>query len=184
MKHRRKIEENGFYVEDRIFFHCDVNNFFASVEALIDPELKDKAVAVCGDPKKRHGIVLAKSIPAKAAGVKTGDTVWEAEEKCPGIILIPPTYKKYTEYSALIYSVYASFTPEVESFGLDECWLDMTGTIKFFGGPSEAADLLRRTVTEKTGGLTVSIGGIVLKSVCKARLGFKKTGRGDGDRSE
>ena len=80
-------------MKDRVILHCDLNNFYASVETLLHPELQGKPVAVCGDPEKRHGIVLAKSQPAKVCGVKTGEAIWEAKQKCPDLIVVPPTYR-------------------------------------------------------------------------------------------
>ena len=81
-------------MRDRVILHCDLNNFYASVETVLNPELKGKPVAVCGDPEKRHGIVLAKSELAKSAGVKTAETIWQAKRKCPDLIVVPPTYSE------------------------------------------------------------------------------------------
>ncbi|MFI3229410.1 MAG: DNA polymerase IV [Bacillota bacterium] len=159
--------------QGRAILHCDVNNFYASVEMVLNPELQGKAVAVCGDPDKRRGIVLAKSNIAKSAGVKTGDPVWQALQKCGDLILVPPTYKKYTEYSRIIYGIYTEFTSEVESFGLDECWLDVTHCKKLFGSPVEIAEKIKKTVNERTG-LTISIGVSFTKVFAKLGSDLKK----------
>ncbi len=141
---------------------------------LLHPELEGHAVAVCGDPEKRHGIILAKNMAAKSVGVKTAEPVWKAMQKCPNLVLVPPTYKKYAEFSSLVYSVYTEFTSEVESFGLDECWLDVTGCQKLFGSGKEIADKVRLRVKEKTGGLTVSVGVSYNKIFAKLGSDIKK----------
>ena len=115
---------------DRIIFHCDLNSFYASVELLGYPELRDKPVAVCGDPKSRHGIILAKNEPAKAKGVRTAETIWQAQRKCPGLVLLPAHHDKYRYYSQLAREIYLRYTDLVEPFGIDESWLDVTGTIR------------------------------------------------------
>lgn len=158
---------------DRTILHCDINNFYASVEALLNPVLKDKAIAVCGNPEKRHGIVLAKSMPAKIMGVKTGDTIWQAKKKCPDLIVVPPTFSEYVKYSNIVFNIYVRFTPHVESFGLDECWLDVTGCEKLFGSGEEIANKIRETVKAETG-LTISVGVSFTKVFAKLGSDLKK----------
>ena len=160
-------------MRDRVILHCDLNNFYASVETVLNPELKGKPVAVCGDPEKRHGIVLAKSELAKSAGVKTAETIWQAKRKCPDLIVVPPTYSEYVRYSKAVKEIYLSYTSEVESFGLDECWLDVTGSGKLFGTGPEIAESIRRSVKEETG-LTVSIGVSFNKIFAKLGSDLKK----------
>ena len=117
---------------DRWIFHCDCNSFYASVELLRHPDLRDKCVAVCGDPEGRHGIVLAKNEPAKRMGVKTAEVIWQAKRKCPDLILLPPHREYYRKYSKIINEIYRKYTDRVEPFGIDESWLDVTGTWQLF----------------------------------------------------
>ena len=132
-------------VGDRVILHCDLNCFFASVELLDKPALWEVPVAVCGDPKSRHGIILAKNEPAKRRGVKTAETIWQARKKCPGLVLLPPHHELYREYSRRVNEIYDRFTDLVEPFGIDESWLDITGSMHLFGGdPVAIADELRR----------------------------------------
>lgn len=156
----------------RIIFHSDLNCFYASVEMMLDPSLRGKAVAVCGATEDRHGIVLAKSEKAKKAGVKTGMVNWEAKGLCKDLILVPPQYDQYLKYSALTRSIYQRYTDLVESYGMDECWLDVTGDASG-KKPMELADEIRRTVKEELG-LTVSIGVSYNKVFAKLGSDMKK----------
>jgi len=159
---------------DRVVFHCDCNSFYASVELLSHPELKSVPVAVCGDPKSRHGIILAKNEPAKAFGVKTAETIWQAQRKCPNLVLLPPHHDLYRTYSKQVNAIYERFTDLVEPFGIDESWLDVTGTLHLFGGdPRALADRVRNTVREETG-LTVSVGVSFNKIFAKLGSDYKK----------
>lgn len=159
--------------QDRVILHCDLNNFYATVEQTLDPVLKGKPIAVAGDPEKRHGIILAKSNEAKKYGIKTAEAIWEAKQKCPDLILVPPHYKVYCEYSKKVRAIYTDFTSEVESFGLDECWLDVTGSRRLFGTGEEIADRIRNRVKEETG-LTVSVGVSFTKVFAKLGSDYKK----------
>ena len=159
---------------DRVIFHCDCNCFFASVELLSHPELRDKPVAVCGDPKSRHGIILAKNEPAKAFGVKTAETIWQARNKCPELVLLPSHHRLYEEYSKKVNAIYERFTDLIEPFGIDESWLDVTGTLHLFGGdPVALADRIRKTVREELG-ITVSVGVSFNKIFAKLGSDYKK----------
>ena len=129
----------------RSILHCDLNNFFASVECVRHPEWKDRPVAVCGSVKERHGICLAKNYPAKKYGIRTGDTVIDVLKKCPDAILAEPHYEEYEKYSRLTQAIYEEYTDRVEPFGCDESWLDVTNSYHLFGqSPAQVADMLRR----------------------------------------
>lgn len=158
----------------RVIFHCDLNCFFASVELLDKPALWDVPVAVCGDPKSRHGIILAKNEPAKKQGVQTAETVWQAKKKCPVLVLLPPHHELYEVYSRRVNEIYGRFTDLVEPFGIDESWLDVTGSLHLFGGDARAlADRIRATVKAETG-LTVSVGVSFNKVFAKLGSDLKK----------
>ncbi len=107
----------------RSILHCDLNSFFASVELLSHPELREQPVAVCGDPESRKGIILAKNEPAKRFGVQTAETIWQARQKCPDLVLLPPHRQLYREFSRLINDIYGQYTDLVEPFGIDESWV-------------------------------------------------------------
>lgn len=158
---------------DRSILHCDMNNFYASVERLFDPALQGVPVAVCGDEEMRHGIVLAKSEEAKKCGVKTGDAIWQAKQKCPEIRIVPPRFDRYVTYSRYAREMYLEYTDLVESFGLDECWLDVTASRLAFGdGVKIATELRRRMRTEL--GLTISVGISFNKIFAKLGSDLKK----------
>ena len=123
----------------RVILHSDLNSFYASVEIMLNPELRGKPVAVCGSTEDRHGIVLAKSEPAKKAGVKTGMVNWEARRTCPELITLPPQFDQYMKYSRLARTIYQRYTDRVEPFGIDKCWLDLTGC-RHSDGPAVAEE--------------------------------------------
>ena len=158
---------------DRTILHIDVNNFFASIEIMLNPNLKGLPVAVCGSEDDRHGIVLAKSYEAKKFGVKTAETVWQAKKKCPNLIIVPPQYEEYKKYSKLIQNIYYSYTDQVEPFGLDECWLDVTGSLKLFGNVENIAEEIKERVKKEIG-VTVSIGVSFTKTFAKLGSDLKK----------
>lgn len=158
---------------ERTILHCDLNNFYASVECLYRPELSGRPVAVCGDPERRHGIVLAKNQLAKGFGVQTGEAIWQARQKCPGLVLVPPHYKRYLVYSKLAREIYLDYTDQVESFGLDECWLDVTGSRRLFGSGVEIADQLRSRIRDELG-VTASVGISFNKIFAKLGSDLKK----------
>lgn len=158
---------------ERVILHCDLNNFFASVELLDKPQLKDKPVAVCGSREERHGIVLAKNYEAKKFNVKTAETIWQAKEKCPNLIILEPNYDKYLHYSRLVRSILYEYTDLVESFGLDESWLDVTGSMRLFGSGEKIANTIRKRIKAQTG-LTVSVGVSFNKVFAKLGSDMKK----------
>jgi len=159
---------------DRIILHCDLNCFYASVELLSHPDLRNVPVAVCGDPTSRHGIILAKNEPAKQFGVKTAETIWQAKKKCPNLVLLPPHHDLYREYSKKVNAIYDEYTDLVEPFGIDESWLDITHTLHLFGGDAKAlADSLRERMKRDLG-LTLSIGISFNKVFAKLGSDYKK----------
>ena len=159
--------------EDRVILHCDMNGFFASVELLSHPELRDRPMAVCGSPDKRHGIILAKNELAKKAGVVTAETVWQALKKCPDLQFVPPHMSKYKHYSRLINEIYQRFTDMVEPFSIDESWLDVTASQSLFGSGKVIADTIRETVKRELG-LTLSAGVSFNKIFAKMGSEYKK----------
>ncbi len=158
---------------ERTILHSDLNCFYASVEMMLDPSLRGKAVAVCGSTEDRHGIVLAKSEKAKKAGVKTGMVNWEARQLCKDLVIVPPQYDQYLKYSKLTQAIYQRYTDLIEPFGMDECWLDVTGSERIFGDGMTIAEEIRRTVREELG-LTVSIGVSYNKIFAKLGSDMKK----------
>lgn len=157
-------------MKNRAILHSDANCFYASCEMVLQPELRDKAVAVCGKTEDRHGIVLAKSEKAKKAGITTGMPNWEALKKCPELIIVPPRFEYYSQFSKLLHKIYERYTDYVEPFGLDECWLDVTDNIK---APMVIAEEIRQAVKDELG-LTVSIGVSFNKVFAKLGSDLKK----------
>lgn len=157
-------------MRDRAILHSDANCFYASVETVLNPEFRGKAIAVCGSPEERHGIVLAKSEKAKRAGVKTGMANWQAKQCCRDLIIVPPQYDYYLKFSKLLHGIYRRYTDQVESFGMDECWLDVTYSP---GDPMEIAEEIRQAVKDELG-LTVSIGVSFNKVFAKLGSDYKK----------
>lgn len=161
-------------MQEKIIFHADCNSFYASVELLRYPELRAKPVAVSGSEDNRHGIILAKNEAAKKFDVRTAETVWQAKQKCPDLILLPPHRSQYQKYSRIINQIYESYTDRVESFGIDESWLDMTGSWQLFGSsPLEVAHRLKEEVKAKTG-ITISVGVSFTKIFAKLGSDLKK----------
>lgn len=157
-------------MRDRAILHSDANCFYASVETVLNPEFRGKAIAVCGSPEERHGIVLAKSEKAKRAGVKTGMANWQAKQCCRDLIIVPPQYDYYLKFSKLLHGIYRRYTDQVEPFGMDECWLDVTYSP---GDPMEIAEEIRQAVKDELG-LTVSIGVSFNKVFAKLGSDYKK----------
>lgn len=158
---------------DRVVLHCDLNNFFASVTLLSNATLYNMPVAVCGNEKERHGIVLAKNEIAKSYGVKTAETVRDAKRKCPELVCLPPDYKQYKKYSAAARKIYERYTDMIEPFGIDECWLDVTGSIRIFGSGEEIAEKIRSSIKNELK-ITVSIGVSFNKVFAKLGSDMKK----------
>lgn len=158
----------------RVILHVDMNNFYASVECLMNPSIKNYAVAVAGDPNKRTGIILAKNYLAKVYGVKTGEAIWEAKQKCPSLITVAPHHDKYQEYSEKAHAIYYQYTDLIEPFGIDECWLDVTDSLKLFNAtPLELAKKIQTQIYDELG-LSVSIGISWSKTLAKLGSDMKK----------
>ncbi len=157
----------------RAILHCDLNNFFASVEMLKRPELRNVPMAVSGDPNKRHGIILAKNQIAKKYGVYTPETVYSALRKCPNLVLVKPHYDEYVKYSKLVNNVYREYTDRVEKFGIDESFLDVTESTAMFGSPYEIAYKIKEEIKSKYN-LTISVGVSFTKSLAKLGSDLKK----------
>lgn len=156
-----------------VILHSDMNNFYASVECLDNPSLRGKPVAVTGDPDARHGIILAKNYEAKKYGIATGEPLWMARQKCPDVIFTPPRYDRYIEFSQAASQIYEEYTDRVESFGLDECWLDVSESASLFGSGKEIADEIRHRVKQELG-ITASIGVSYNKIFAKLGSDMKK----------
>ena len=159
---------------ERLIFHCDCNNFFASCEILERPELRDVPMAVAGDPENRLGVVVAKNEIAKKAGVKTTDTVWQARKKCPGIVFVPPRHHYYKEVSDRVNQIYRDYTDYVEPASIDESYLDMSGTLDWYRmSARELADTIRGRVKREIG-ITISVGVAENKVFAKMGSDYRK----------
>lgn len=137
--------------------HSDLNSFYASVECLYNPELRDKPVAVGGSVEHRHGIILTANRIAKSYGLKVGEAIWQARQKCPKLTVLPPNYSLYLRFSKEVKEIYRGYTDLIESFGIDEAWLDVTESTKLFGTGKSIADEIRARIREEIG-ITASIG--------------------------
>ena len=152
----------------RTVLHSDCNSFYASVECMKQPQLKQVPLAVGGDEEKRHGIILAKNELAKAFGVRTAEPLWQARLKCPGLVIVPPDFEEYERISKITRAIYSDFTDRVEPFGLDEAWLDVTGD----DGAEVARKISRRIKSEV--GITVSVGVSFNKIFAKLGSDYRK----------
>ncbi len=160
--------------KDRIILHCDCNNFFASVEETLRPELREVPMAVAGDPESRHGIIVAKNQKAKAFGVQTAETIWQAKKKCPDLVCVPSHHRLYHEFYEKINAIYLEYTDLVEPFSVDESYLDVTNSIHLFKmTPKELADHLRARIKEELD-ITISVGVSFCKVFAKLGSDYKK----------
>ncbi len=154
----------------RTILHSDCNGFYASVECLYNPDIRNKPVAVGGDADKRHGIILAKNEPAKAYHIKTGEAIWQARQKCPDLVVVPPHFDRYMRFSRMCRRIYSDYTDRIENFGLDEAWLDVSGNDA--DGEAIAHEIRNRIKSEL--GITVSIGVSFNKIFAKLGSDYKK----------
>lgn len=158
----------------RIILHSDLNSFYASVECLYNPKLRDKPIAVGGSVESRHGIILTANILAKKGfGIKTGEAIWQARQKCPKLIVVPPNYKLYIRFSNEAKAIYRNYTDLIESFGIDEAWMDVTESTKLYGSGEKIANEIRNRIKEELG-ITVSIGVSYNKIFAKLGSDIKK----------
>lgn len=165
---------------EKIIFHVDVNSAFLSWEAVYQMkclgetlDLREIPSAICGDIKKRHGIILAKSTPAKKYKIKTAETISDALKKCPNLVLVQPHYDLYEASSKALMEILKMFSPEVEQYSIDEAYLDMTGTKPLWGSPVIAANLIKDKIYKELG-FTVNIGVSNNKLLAKMASDFKK----------
>lgn len=158
---------------ERTILHCDCNGFYASVECILRPELKNVPMAVGGSEENRHGIILAKNELAKAYHINTAETIWQAKRKCPDLVIVPPRHGEYSKYSKIVNDIYQEYTDLVEPFGIDESWLDVTGSARLFGDGKTIADEIRERVKREVG-LTVSVGVSFNKVFAKLGSDYKK----------
>lgn len=166
-----------------IIFHIDVNSAFLSWEAVYRLahkggrlDLREVASAVGGDISMRHGIILAKSIPAKKYGIQTGETVLEAQRKCRGLILVPPNYGLYEKCSFAFMNILREYSDVVEQYSIDEAFIDMTSTCHLFGTPEEAAYQIKERIKNELG-FTVNVGISQNKLLAKMASDFQKPDR-------
>jgi DNA polymerase-4 len=158
---------------ERIILHSDMNNFYASVECLYNPSLRDKPLAVGSQGDSQYGIILAKNYIAKKYKVGTGDAIWEAKRKCPQLVVVPANFRQYMRFSKMAIDIYKDYTDQIESFGLDECWLDVTQSTKLFGDGETIANTIRERVKKELG-VTVSVGVSFNKIFAKLGSDMKK----------
>ena len=158
---------------ERVILHCDANSYYASVECLYTPAIRDKPVAVCGDPDARHGIILTKNPIAKSFGVRTGEAIWQAREKCPELVCVKPDYPLYVRFSGRMRRIYEQYSCRVESFGLDEAWVDLSNPGFTIADGARVADEIRCRVREELG-ITVSVGVANNKIFAKLGSDMKK----------
>ncbi|MDY2557082.1 MAG: DNA polymerase IV, partial [Candidatus Faecousia sp.] len=164
----------------RVIFHVDANSAFLSWSAAYrvkvlgeETDLREVPSVVAGDKVSRHSIILAKSIPAKKYGIQTGEPLFQALEKCPELVVIPPDYGLYVQASRHFVDMLREFSPAVEQYSIDEAWVDMTGTQRLWGPPRLAAELMRRRINEELG-FTVNIGISSNKLLAKMAGDFEK----------
>ena len=160
-------------MQHRVILHSDMNHFYAAVEEMRYPQLRDVPMAVGGSVDDRHGIILTKNDLAKKFKIKTGEALWQARQKCPDLVIVPPHYDLYVKYSRLAREIYGRYTDQVEPYGMDECWLDVTASTGIKGSGEQIANEIRKAIHEELG-LTVSVGVSFNKILAKLGSDMKK----------
>ena len=157
----------------RHILHVDQNCFYAAVEMQRHPELRDSPLAVCGSQEERHGIVLTANYIAKPFGIKTGMAIWQARQRCPNLVILPPDMDEYIRFSRMAREIYEDYTDQIEPFGLDESWLDVTGSVGLFGDSMAIAREISDRIKFELG-ITASIGVANNKITAKLGSDYKK----------
>lgn len=164
----------------KTILHIDVNSAYLSWEAcfrkksgIVGTDLRDIPSVVGGNPESRHGIILAKSRPCKPYGIQTGETLYSALKKCPGLVIVPPNYALYVEYSSRMMQIVSEYSPSVKRFSIDECFVDLTGVVCFYKSPMELAYEIKNRIRDELG-FTVSVGVSSNKLLAKMASEFKK----------
>ncbi len=158
-------------IMERQILHIDCNKFYASVECFLHPELKDKPVAVGGSEESRHGIILTKNEIASKYNLVVGEPLWKARQKCPDLIVIPPSFPTYIEFSKKVRNILEDYTDLIEPFGLDESWIDVTGD--WYKSGREIAFEIKERVKKEVG-ITVSAGVSFNKVFAKLGSDYRK----------
>ncbi|MDD6466945.1 MAG: DNA polymerase IV [Erysipelotrichaceae bacterium] len=158
---------------ERVILHCDLNGFYASVEELYHPEYRGQPLVVAGEVELRHGIVLAKNQLAKQYDIQTGETIWQAKQKCPTLVVLPPNHSRYLTFSKRVHQIFLDYTDRMEPFGIDEAWLDVTESIHLFGDGKEIADQIRERIKQELG-ITASVGVSYNKAFAKLGSDYRK----------
>ena len=158
---------------ERVVLHCDANSFYASVCCSDNPIYRGLPLAVCGRQEERHGIVLAATREAKKLGIKTGMTNGDARKLCPRLVIQPPDYPEYMRFSRHMAGIYREYTPLVQSFGLDESWVDISNPGVTLADGEKLADMLRKRIWEELG-ITISVGVSYNKIFAKLGSDLKK----------
>jgi DNA polymerase-4 len=147
----------GIKMKERVILHSDINHCYAQIEEMKYPELRNVPMAVGGHEESRHGIILTKNLLAKKFHIKTGESLRDALKKCPDLVIVHPNYEDYMYYTEKVKDIYREYTDKVESYGLDEAWIDLTNSTALYGNGEEIARTIQKRVYDEIG-LTVSIG--------------------------
>lgn len=158
-------------IMERQILHIDCNKFYASVECFLHPQLKNKPVAVGGSEESRHGIILTKNEIASKYGLVVGEPLWKARQKCPNLIIVPPNFPIYIEFSKKVRRILEDYTDLIEPFGLDESWIDVTGD--WYKSGREIGFEIKERIKKEVG-ITVSVGVSFNKVFAKLGSDYRK----------